>query len=102
MNNIYSTNAFDSLCFVLTRLHVFISIALGPDLDLWRPQGSLCVAALSTSRKYYSRSRKYYYQLALLKKYIKPALTRGFTAHDCGGLVCEGPWTGAQFALNYF
>jgi len=28
-------------------------------------QGSLCVEALSTSRKYYSRSMKYYYQLVV-------------------------------------
>jgi len=35
----------------------------GPDLDMWGRLGSLCVEALSTSSKYYSRSRKYYYEL---------------------------------------
>ena len=57
--------------------------------------------------RYYSRSRKYYYQwtylcfliLLLLNyfyeyhiKYVKPALTRGLTARDSGG-----PWAGAHF-----
>jgi len=37
----------------------------GPDLDMWRPQGNLSVEALSASRKYYLRSKKYYYQLAV-------------------------------------
>jgi len=27
-------------------------------------------------------------------KYVKPALTRGLTDHDCGG-----PWAGSHFAL---
>jgi len=38
----------------------------GPDLHMWRPQGNLCVESLTTSKKYYLRSRKYYYQETLL------------------------------------
>jgi len=58
---------------------------------MWIPQDNLPVEACSTTRKYfYSRSRKYYNQLAVLNKYVKPASTRALEVHDCGG-----PWAGA-------
>jgi len=45
------------------NLWIINPAAPGPDLDTWRPQVSDCVEALSTSRKYYSRTTKRCYQL---------------------------------------